>query len=615
MFSKARHLSWNNLKSLHIAYLKNENIYYTWKADGFLTKITLDQTHIYLKIYSDPVQFLVQEIEPINISQFNLDSKIINLSELIIFGECVNCSYFKKEVFLFDLKYPQKYSYQEKSKSLHKILNILQSNNKIKISIKVKEFSTNIVPYNQYYLPGDFEYEPKSFSKSDGIIIYHQNNCYKCKYVNTYDLWIENRSGKLFSEDNYFIGYLGPYSNYNYNFSNGNKFELIEVSKNQGINFYKFEKYRNDKKRGDTLNIIKSIDYINSYLLSQHQALKILRHIPKMNLNNSKLLTFEYRLLKEKTIESCLQMTNSNKLAINWLDIGCGNGHELISFLYIKSSVFKNKFNFSKSNIYLLDQNISISLEHLINKIKNNLDSINNIKIIKGDIYSSNLQYQIPKHSLDLITLFLSIDDFNQKLFRNLNYWLKSTGKIAIIFYDSTCIPSEGLFSIKYNFGLKHLSDKTISVYRNGQRKWVEEKKIDIELIKSKMAINNYKLIKIHNNISLDHQYQFSEMIWGVIFKREFENIPLFNILSEPLLQTNIMNYLSLDDYTNLQILFPQINWIVKKINYGSKQEDNILTTDLNNHIDIESENNNLNYNFSDLSDYYYNSSDFEYWS
>ncbi len=615
MISKPRHLTWDNLKHIHQGKLKNEPICYTWKADGYLTKIYFDQENMYLKIHSEKKETLKEKLENLDFTQLNLDSSIKDIKDVVLYGEYVNVSYFIRKLFIFDIKYPSKYGYIDRSKAITDIINLINKTRiSSKIEITVKEYDTHHIPYTINYSSENFEYAPGAHAKSDGIIIYYHHLCFKLKYQNTYDVWLENKSGKLFSEDNYFLGYLG-YCNSNFDMKS-DKFQLVEVSKYPCNNFYKLEKIRSDKKRGDTLKVIKQIDNINPSLLKYQYSMRFLRHLPQMQLNNKRLLTFEYRVFKEEMLTSYFYTLPKNCRQINWLDIGCGNIHDLNTFLYLKYR-FKKLFLKHKnitSNIYLADLNLDPKIYQQVRNNQINQDDLNYVKLLEGDIYSTKMYSQIPQQSLDLITIFLSINDFNNKLFRNLNYWLKPTGKIIVIYYDSTCIPNQGVFSLEYNFGLKHLNDEYISVFRNGQRKWTPEKKIDFVKIKKEFNLYNYKILRMYNNSGLDDHLHLSEMIWGLIFKKDFEKSSLYKILSNDLIQSNIVKFLDFYDYSNLQILFPQINWIVKNIDNDCHNRDDDTIIDIKDKIDHD-----LYFSYShidsDISDFYYNSSDLEYWS
>lgn len=607
-----KHLTWTNLCELHKANLKDEEIFYTWKADGYTTKITFGDDLMLIKIYDSKREILSHEIEPIDISDLNLDIEYNTLSKLVLYGECTedpNPLFLSNKIlFMFDMKYKKDSSYSLRHSLLSKIINKLKSKNTFPIEILVKEYSTKFAPINQYCLPGLFEYEPNKRCMSDGIIIYYNTYVFKLKYVNTFDVWIEINSGKLFTDDNKFIGYLGPTSNCN--FDSMKNYQLIEVSRQEFSNYYKFEKNRSDKKSGDRLSTIKKIDNISPYLIDPNLAVNILNHIPKMRMSKNKQLTFEYRLLKDNTIETFFRMiSRTSPQTICWMDIGAGTGHELNTFVRLMNR-YNNMYGIKLSHkIYLLDKNINkCLLEEKLNR-ETNLEFLNNINIIESDITSSTLYKKIPKYSLDLITIFLSVKDFNQHFFRNINRWLKPGGKIAIIFYESQCIPTEGLFNISYNFGLKHYSDNKIKVYRNGQKKWIQESKLNIDLINETFISHNYKPMMLINSDGFDNEYPFISMLYGVIFKRHFDRSWLYDLLSIDIIQTNISYHLNIQDQNKIKNIFPNIKWNTKEIDlYSVKQSDNIRRLEDKLYDDYVENNDNDSNN--SMSDYF---SDFGY--
>ena len=79
MISKPKHLTWENLSEIYKKELIDKPIYYTWKADGYLTKITFNSNKMFLKIYNKERTILTQEIENIDLSTLN---SIINYQNL-----------------------------------------------------------------------------------------------------------------------------------------------------------------------------------------------------------------------------------------------------------------------------------------------------------------------------------------------------------------------------------------------------------------------------------------------------------------------------------------------------------------------------------------------------
>ena len=612
MIPKPKHLTWTNLSEIYKKELVNEPIFYTWKADGYFTKITFTLNQIYFKIYNKEKTILFKDIHNIDLTLLNDHLRYKCLSDITIYGEFMSAQFYRfsrHKIFIFDL------SIQHQQLNFwirYNILDILLSKiifieNNCNLVLELKKCSRYKIPlinfnysYNRFKDNNfDYQYQDSCYAKCDGIIIHEKssNRCFKVKYQNTLDLWLETISGKLYTEDLVFMGYIGPSDNLIIGF-NDVPFKLVEVYKYCHSIYYKLLKYRNDKKRADTYLVASNIDAINPRLLSSYFVNLSLRHLPKIKINHSNLLTFEFRILKEEILLLTLQILNYSKVkSIRWLDIGCGSGHELSSFICLRNkNKNKNKL-FVQDIIYLCDLYISPTLKQHKNNILQQHENIKNIKLVNQDIYNTKIKDEIPKNSFDMITLFLSITDLNDKLFQNLDYILSPSGKIAIIFYDTTHLSKEGLFNISYNFGLKAISKSKIKVYRNKNPKWIIEERLDIDKVINSFKKYNYRKIAIINKESLDKLDPFSEMLYGIIFTKYFNNHKLQDLMHIDIIQYKIRQSLLSKDLMNLKIIFPMVNWINKNIskdnlNRNSSQLKSVLPIDQNILDNIESLNN-----------------------
>lgn len=579
MISKPKHLTWNNLSDIYKKKLLNRPIYYTWKADGYITKITFSSQKIFFKIYNKERTTLSQEINYIDLSFLNKFLKYKTLNDIIIYGEFMSSMFYRysrHKIFLFDL------SIQNLDLCFidrYEILKLLLSkisfiDIKCNLVLEIKkctQFRVPIVDFHSYYNKTienglEFQYQNKCYAKCDGVIIYDNDNnkCYKVKYQNTFDLWLETISGKLYTEDLIFMGYIGPINSSIIERKN-NPFNLVEVCKYNHSIYYTIIKYRDDKKKADSYITINHIDSINPRLLCPYFSNLALKHLSRLRISHCNLLTFEYRILKEELLLLTLKTINSiKKKSISWLDIGCGSGHELNTFISLRNKLKDSKLN--QDSIYLCDLNISHKLNNRKYLILQQHESIKQLRLIKQSIYNSQIRDTIPYNSLDMITMFLSISDLNTKLFKNLNYLLKSSGKVAIIFYDTTHLSPEGMFNINYNFGLKPISKSKIRVFRNNRPRWCIEERLNIDKVIELFKKFNYRKLSLINNESLDRLNPFSEMLYGIIFIKHFSYSPLQNLLFIDIIQYKICQYLLPKDLMNLKIIFPLINWINKNI-------------------------------------------------
>tara|TARA_A100001015_G_C15025300_1_gene730164 strand:- start:244 stop:2139 length:1896 start_codon:yes stop_codon:yes gene_type:complete len=579
MIHKPKHLTWENLSEIYKRELINKSIYYTWKADGYLTKIKFNSSKMFLKIYNKERTILTKEIESIDLSKLNSIINYQNLNNIVIYGEFMSskCYVFSRnKIFLFDLVVQ---NYQMSFIERYNILKVIVSkiifiDNNCNLILEIKDCFRKQLPVIDFNSPYnrikdselEFEYKKECYAKCDGIIIYDQDNykSYKVKYQNTFDLWLETITGKLYTEDLVFIGYIGPISS-TIKEQKDIPYKLVEVCKFHNSIYYYLLKYRDDKKKADSYQVIGNIDTINPKLLLSYYVNQAFNHLPKVKINNNNLLTFEFRILKEEILSLVLKTIKQSKTgSINWLDIGCGNAHEINTFISLRSYI--SNVTFFQDSIYLLDNHISPRLYKRKHIILQQHQNIKQIKLINQNIYDKNTKNEIPFQSLDMITLFLSVTDLNDKLFRNLNYWIKPSGKIAIIFYDSTHLRNEGKFNIDYNFGLKPFSESKIKVYRNNKPKWTIEERLDIDKVIDKFKKYNYRKLLLINNESLDISDKFSEMMYGIIFKKYTNNHKLQDLLHIDIIQYLISKYLLPKDLINLKLLFPLVKWFNKVI-------------------------------------------------
>lgn len=590
MISKPKHLTWENLSEIYKKEIIGKPIYYTWKADGYLTKITFKSNKMFLKIYNKERTFLNKEIESIDLSILNSIINYQNLNNIVIYGEFMSskCYVFSRnKIFLFDLIVQ---NYQMSFIERYNILNVIVPkiifiDNNCNLILEIKDCFRKQLPVIDFNSPYnrikdnqlEFEYKKGCYAKCDGIIIYDQDNykSYKVKYQNTYDLWLETITGKLYTEDLVFIGYIGPVSS-SVREQKDVPFKLVEVCKFHNSIYYYLLKYRDDKKKADNYQVISNIDTINPKLLSLYYVNLAFKHLPRFKINNNNLLTFEFRILKENVLSLILRTIQSfKKNSINWLDVGCGNGHELNTFIMLRNNG-SNLKSFNDS-IYFIDNRISPKLFKKQYYIEGQIENIKKIKLINQNIYDNTIKNQIPPNSLDMITLFLSITDLNNKLFKNLDYWIKPTGKVAIIFYDSTHLNSEGMFSLNYNFGLKPISKSKIKVFRNNRPKWTIEERLYLDKVIDKFRKYNYRKLLIVNYESLNRLDLFSEMMYGVIFKKYNNNHKLQDLLHIDIIQYKISRYLTPKDLMNLKLIFPLINWINKVVSENQINKDNFI--------------------------------------
>ena len=627
---KPEHLTWSNLSKIHKFNLTNKKIYYTWKMDGFSCYIKFIDNKMYIYIKDALTlngQFVSKRDVPwiiTNIKYPDIEINNIKLfdNNIILFGEAIYKN-GRIKIFLFDINLNNKqFDYAQRHEILTKILSEVKKINELKFTIKdkriitprkygctisdmiVKDYSNNYqdvcVNHNldeckfcknsgqidsSYYVNVQhnrriilYNENSGSYWSSDGIIIYIGHKTYKIKYNNTYDLWLNAINWKLYSEDKIFIGYL---INTN-QFRQDNLYNLIEVQK-IGNKFFKLRE-RKDKKQANTFDMISKIDNIHYKLVNKCNSRYFLNHTFKMKLSKNNLLTFEFRIFKEKLLNFLL-LNDNKQNELNWLDIGCGIAHELNIFLILQNL---RKYNNKLSKIYLMDNKINDDLYKRKIFIESNIEFLKKINIIKGNILSRKLYNSIKKNSLDIITCFLSVKDFNKTFFRNINRWLKPDGKICIIFYDSKLIPEEGLFSMEYNFGLKKLSEKYIQVYRNNNKKFTLEENLDYDYLKNIFEYNNFKIVSSFNvNESFDKNYEFIKMMKGIILKKNLiKESLLFNFFKNDFFKIKMSEFLNIEEYKKLNIIFSNIKWDLDEFDSKIKMRNDFF--DLNRFIEYE---------------------------
>jgi SAM-dependent methyltransferase len=552
--------------------------------------INLKNTFVKRMKYLNNYKDFPYDFDDLNYNLYQTERFIEKKDNLLIY---LNCS-----IFLYFYK-NNDYNINKKCHSdfYLKILDLIHYKNN-----KEKLLEKKICEFKDIYLISNKLYDTYFYDLTyDGVVIYFDNKVLKFKLIPTLKCKFNYLDGRLYTEDNFYVGKLDySISQLNHKlgikccsdcgYFNTNTKLILEIFKSEYIkdknkkNLYKFYRIRNDRKRSNTK---KQYDrYINSSKLNL-ESLFLTDNILNFSLQYGyfsnlkrfmKNQNFCYRIKKTFIIDYLFNIYIKND-SINVLDVGCGKDgiYHYLKLLFNKKSV----------NLDLLDKSQKSINKILKKKIKYELYT--NKKIIirtfnkKFLNYKSNIKY-------DLITIFNSLNNFNDKNIKKIYNLLNDRGYVIILFMDSNFT-----VNIEYPFLVKdmcnHKDKRNCDVkckynkIRINKKKCFYEKKMFKNEIINNFRKFGFKLIDNKNfnsdNISINKDFnslldksfeEFYEFYEVLILKKKsidsyihyIKNSSLHKVFD--ILNCQIKSYLTIIDQSSLNISIHNIVSVEKNL-------------------------------------------------
>ena len=467
---------------------------------------------------------------------------------------------------------------------------------------KICEYQDILIISNKLY---DIYFHDLNY---DGIVIYLDDKVLKFKLISTLKCKFNYLEDKLYTEDDYYVGDLTENGitklNHKLNikcctscgYFNTNAKLILEVYKCEYIddsirkNLYEFHRIRNDRIKSNTkkqydryLNSLK-LDlrslYLNDEILNFNFQYGFYYDLVKFMKNQN----FCYKVKKTFIIDHLFKTYIKNK-SLNILDVGCGKDG-LYHYL-------KLLFNKKPLNLDLLDKSKK-SIDKIINK-KNKYELYINKKIKIRTFNEKFLNFKSNK-KYNLITIFNSLSNFDDKNIKKLYNLLSNNGYIVILFMDSNYTKD-----IEYPFFIKDMcnhDDKNdcnvkckYNKIRINKKMFFEKKMYKNEIINNFKKFG-FKLINSKNfnsdiicnnkdfNSLLDKNlegfYEFYEIL--ILKKKSIDsyihylkNISMHKVFD--ILNCKIKSYLTIVDQSSLNISIHNIVSVKKNFSIWKNKD------------------------------------------